>query len=165
MAIFGSLSTLRAQCAGFRYFDPAFAYLDTVIRPGPGAQRIQALGAGESNRVELADGMFAIEQVYHTKVRTDGLFESHRRFIDVQVVLAGEEIIAVADIARLTVRTPYNEEKDAALYGDFGGASVLQLSAGEAAVFFPVDGHMPSVSSGPATQLVRKTVVKVPVPA
>jgi biofilm protein TabA len=165
MAIFGSLSTLRAQCAGLHYFDQAFAYIDTVIRPGPGAARIQALGAGESNRMELADGMFAIEQVYHTKARADGLFESHRRFIDIQVVLAGEEIMAVADIARLTVRTAYSEEKDAALYGDFAGASVLRFQAGEAAVFFPVDGHMPSVSSGPVAQLVRKTVVKVPVPA
>jgi biofilm protein TabA len=166
MAIFGSISTVRAQCAGLPYFAPAFAYLDEVLRPGSEAQgRIQALGVGESHKVELADGMFAIEQVYETKARPDGFFESHRRFIDVQVVLAGEEVMEVTEIGRLPVRVPYSDERDVIIYEDFAGAAVLPFRAGEAAVYFPVDGHMPCLRAGAASQLVRKTVIKVPVPA
>lgn len=163
MAIFGSLATVRAQCAGLRQFEPAFAYIADVMRPGAAATRLGALAAGESHRVELADGMFAIEQVYLTKPRDGALFESHRRFIDIQVVIAGTEMMAVTDIAQLTVTMPYNGEKDAALYADLAGASKLFFQAGEAAVFFPADGHMPSLSTGSAPVLVRKTVVKVPV--
>ena len=55
--------------------------------------------------------------------------------------------------------------KFALLYGDYAAASQLRFRAGEAAVFFPKDGHMPSLRAGATAQLVRKTVVKVPVPA
>jgi beta-galactosidase beta subunit len=44
----------------------------------------------------------------------------------------------------------------------FEAASVLRLGAGEAAVFFPVDGHMPSIAIA-APVLVHKSVIKVPV--
>lgn len=166
MAIFGSLPTVRAQCAGFSNFDAAFAYLDELARAGSEARRrLEALAPGESARIELAGGMYAMEQVYQTKARPDGFFESHRRFIDVQVVLAGEELMEVAEIGRLPVRVDYDETKDVILYRDFAGASVLRFQAGEAGVYFPVDGHMPGLRSGAEPRLVRKTVVKVPVPA
>jgi len=166
MAIFGSLSTVRAQCRGLAYFDPAFAYLDELAKPGsPARQRLDALAAGESGRVELAGGMFAIEQVYRSKPRAEGFFESHRKYIDIQVVLAGEELMEVAEIGHLPVKTPFDADRDVIIYGDFVGASVLRFRAGEAGVYFPADGHMPGLMGASGPQLVRKTVVKVPVPA
>lgn len=166
MAIFGSLSTVRAQCRGLAYFDPAFAYLDDLAKTGsPARKRLDALAAGESGRVELADGMFAIEQVYRSKPRAEGFFESHRKYIDIQVVLAGEELMEVAEIGHLPVKTPFDADRDVIIYGDFAGASVLRFRAGEAGVYFPADGHMPGLMGASGSQLVRKTVVKVPVPA
>ncbi len=165
MALFGSLSTLRAQCAGLDYFAPAFAYLDDLATGGPAAQRLQGLGEGESHRVELADGVFAIEQVYRTKSRTEGRFESHRRYIDVQVVVSGAEVMEVADISRLPADMAYDGERDLIFYRDPAVAAVLPFQAGEGAVFFPVDGHKPSLSPEAGSQLVRKTVVKIPVPS
>ncbi len=166
MAIFGSLSTVRAQCRGLAYFDPAFAYLDDLAKTGsPARKRLDALAAGESGRVELADGMFAIEQVYRSKPRAEGFFESHRKYIDIQVVLAGEELMEVAEIGHLPVKTPFDADRDVIIYGDFAGASVLRFRAGEAGVYFPADGHMPGLMGASGSQLVRKTVGKVPVPA
>ena len=166
MAIFGSVSTVRAQCAGLRYFDAAFAYLDELARTGSESRRrLEALAAGESARVELAGGMYAMEQVYLTKARPDGFFESHRKYIDIQVVVSGEELMEVAEIGLLPVRVGYDADKDVILYSDFGAASVLRFRAGEAGVYFPVDGHMPGLRAGPDARLVRKTVVKVPMPA
>ncbi|MBX3748685.1 MAG: YhcH/YjgK/YiaL family protein [Opitutaceae bacterium] len=166
MAIFGSLSTVRAQCRGLAYFDPAFAYLDELAKSGsPARKRLDALAAGESGRVELADGMFAIEQVYRSKPRAEGFFESHRKYIDIQVVLAGEELMEVAEIGHLPVKTPFDADRDVIIYGDFTGASVLRFRAGEAGVYFPADGHMPGLMGAGGPHLVRKTVVKVPVPA
>lgn len=166
MAIFGSLSTVRAQCRGLAYFDPAFAYLDDLARPGsPARKRLEALAAGESGRVELADGMFAIEQVYRSKPRAEGFFESHRKYIDIQAVLAGEELMEVVAIGRLPVKVAYDADKDVIIYADYAGASVLRFQAGEAGVYFPDDGHMPGLMGAAGAQLVRKTVVKVPVPA
>lgn len=137
-----------------------------MAKPGsPARKRLEALGAGESGRVELPGGMFAIEQVYRSKPRSEGFFESHRKFIDIQVVLAGEELMEVAEIGHLPVKTPYDADRDVIIYADHAGASVLRFQAGEAGVYFPVDGHMPGLMGAGGAQVVRKTVVKVPVPA
>jgi YhcH/YjgK/YiaL family protein len=80
----------------------------------------------------------------------------------VQVIVAGEEAMEVEDITRLTVAEPYLEPRDLIKYADTASASRLRMRAGDVAVFFPVDGHMPCLQlNGPL--LVRKTVVKVPV--
>lgn len=164
MAIFGAISTVREQTQGWAWSAPAFAYLDEVMTAGSAAhRRIMALAAGTSGRIELGDGMYAIEQAYDTRPRAESVFESHRRHHDIQVVVAGEETMAVTDIGRLTVTQPFDAERDVILYADCAEASVLRFSAGEAAVYFPADGHMPCLRVGAAAGLVHKTVIKVPV--
>lgn len=167
MALFGSCATLRDQTAGRpEAFAAAFTYLEEVFRAGsPAAARLAALSPGESKRVELAGGAFALEQAYWTKAREDGFFESHRRYIDVQVVVAGHEAMEVVDLNRLSPETPYDAERDFIKHPELADASRLLLGAGDAAIFFPVDVHMPSLRSGAEPQLVRKSVVKVPVVA
>ena len=63
---------------------------------------------------------------------------------------------------RLKVNLKRMQTKDLIFYRDVPEASLLRLRAGEAAVYFPVDAHMPCLLvDKPA--IVRKTVVKVPV--
>lgn len=163
MALFGSLATVRAQLAHAAHFQAAFAYLDDVFKPGSAVHaRILAVAAGKTERVELSGGAFALEQAYLTKPRVQGFFESHRAYIDVQVIVSGEEYMEVADIAKLILGEDFTPAKDLIKYQMFGAASVLRVGAGEAAVFFPVDGHMPSLAiQSPA--MLHKTVIKVPV--
>jgi biofilm protein TabA len=163
MALFGSLATIRAQLAHAAHFQATFAYLEDVFKSSSTArERILAIEPGKSGRVELAGGAFALEQAYLTKARPDGFFESHRAYIDVQVIVSGEELLEVADVAKLTVSEDLTPAKDLIKYRMFDAASVLRLGAGEAAVFFPTDGHMPSLAiQTPA--VVHKVVIKVPV--
>lgn len=163
MAVFGSFSTVRRQLRPELQFSAAFAYVEEALRAGSAAaQRIGGIATGVTERVKLAGGAFALEQVYLPKPRSAGFFESHRRYIDVQVIVAGEELMEVEEIARLVVAEPYNPERDLIKYADTAAAAVLRMRTGDAAVFFPEDGHMPSLHwRGPG--LVRKTVVKVPV--
>jgi len=164
MALFGSIATVRAQLPQAEKFAAAFAYLDKLFHEGsPESKRLRAMHVGESHRAELADGLFALEQVYLSKVRADGFFESHRKFVDVQVVVEGEEGMETADIARATVRRPYNAERDFIVYENTATASLLHVSAGQAALFFPPDVHMPGLCGDAGPTLVRKTVIKVPV--
>ena len=163
MALFGSLETVRAQLAHAAHFQASFAYLDECLKPGSaGRARILAVGTGKTERVELSGGAFALEQAYLTKARAEGFFESHKKFIDIQVVVSGEELLEVAEISRLVVSEDLTPGKDMIKYATPAAVSVLHLRAGEAAVFFPADGHMPSVAAG-APSLVHKVVVKVPV--
>lgn len=165
MALFGSHDTLRAQTAGRpEAFAAAFAHLDEVFRAGSlAAQRLATLAAGETKRIELAQGAFALEQAYWTKARVDGFFESHRRYIDVQVVVAGGEAMEIIDLAHLGDDAAYDSERDFIKHPDVANASRLVFRDGDAAVFFPADVHMPSLRLSEEPQLVRKVVVKVPV--
>jgi len=163
MAIFGPFSTVRAQMAADTRFAAAFSYAADILQPGSAARRrIEQLAAGASEKIELADGAFAIEAAYLSKPRPEGFFETHRKYIDVQVVVAGAELMEVEDVGRLTVAEAYNPDRDFTKYADTAAASRLKVRAGDVAVFFPADGHMPSLQLG-GGGLVRKTVVKVPV--
>lgn len=164
MALFGSFTAVRAQAPQTPGFITAFAYAEELLRAGSPAQaRLKAIAKGESRKIELADGVFAIEQVYETKPRAEGFFESHRTYIDVQVVVEGEETMELVDASRIAVKEAYQPDRDLIIYADHAGASLLRAVAGQAAVFFPVDVHMPSLRPGSAAGLVRKTVVKIPV--
>ena len=163
MAIFGPLSVVAAQLAQDARFQAAFDYARAALAPGSAARgRLAGLGTGESTKVELAGGAFAIEQVYPARARPEGFFESHSQYIDVQILVEGEELMEVEDITRLAVAEAYNPERDFLKYRDTAVASVLTVRAGDVAVFFPEDGHMPSLQWR-APGLVRKSVVKVPV--
>ena len=163
MALFGSHSTVRAQLAASPAFDLAFDYVARALTPGsPEAARIAAVPVGETLRIELGEGVFALEQAYASKPAAQGRWEAHERHVDVQVIVAGRELMGVADVARLTVTEDFRPARDVVFFAPFDDGSVLKAGAGDVAVFFPVDGHMPSVADGaPAT--VFKTVVKVPV--
>jgi biofilm protein TabA len=163
MAIFGTIKVVRDQTKGWPGFDQAFNYLDEVLKEGSEANlRVRAMAAGEVKRVELREGLYAMEQAYESKVRYDA-FESHRKYIDIQVLVGGAELMEVADISRLPVSQPFDPERDVIIYGNHTATSVLRMSAGDAAVFRPEDAHMPNLRVGPEPSLVRKVVVKVPV--
>jgi biofilm protein TabA len=116
-------------------------------------------------RVEIdADRVFALVQSYATVAASDPvLFEVHRKYIDVQYVAAGEEVIAWASTDRLAVTADYNEAKEA-WFGAVRAADTtfVRLTAGELAVLYPTDGHTPRLAArAPAS--VKKIVVKVAV--
>lgn len=163
MALFGSLSTVRAQLASSPAFEIAFDYVARCLTPGsPEAARIAAVPVGKTERVELGQEVFALEQAYESKPPAEGKWEAHERFIDVQVVVTGRELMGVIEVAGLRLTEDYRAERDLMFFAPADGGSTLKVGSGGVAVFFPADGHMPSLADG-ATTVVRKTVVKVPV--
>lgn len=164
MALFGSLPVVRSQLAGAPSFARALAYVEEILRPGSEAHaRLAAVPAGETLRVELGGGVFALEQAYTAKPVAEGKWESHLSYIDVQVVVSGDELMEVTDVSRLRVAENFTPEKDLLFYHSYAEGSVLRVRAGELAVFYPADAHKPSLAAGSPAASVRKTVVKVPV--
>ena len=164
MALFGSIGSLRAQAPQTPLFGLAFSYIEELMRTGSSAQaRIRGIARGDAQKIELGGGAFAIEQVYETKPRAEGFFESHRQYIDVQVIVEGEELMEVIDASAIAVNQPYQEDRDLITYLDTANASHLRLGTGQATIFYPVDVHMPTLRLGSSAVLVRKTVVKIPV--
>jgi len=116
------------------------------------------LGTG---RVEIdGDRVYALVQVYTPGPIAEGRFETHQRYADIQFVGKGREMMGCAPAAGLTVATPYDPQKDVAFYQHPPVFSQLALEAGEFAVFFPQDAHMPGRRLD-SDETVCKIVVKV----
>ena len=96
---------------------------------------------------------------YETKVKNEVGFEAHRKNIDIQYLLKGEERIACMPIEKLTMTDPYSVEKDAAFYAAEGvAAQTMTIGGGYFAIFFPQDGHMPQLCVD-EPKMVKKVVV------
>ena len=105
--------------------------------------------------------IYALVQDNTTKPREQGVWEAHRKYIDVQFVAAGVEEMGYANIGTLTVKKPYDEQADYALFD--GSGSFVLVPAGSFTIFFPEDGHIPGSAVGDQPSAVRKVVVKVAV--
>lgn len=113
-------------------------------------------------RHEIAgDDVYAFVQQHLTKPVEERQYESHRKYIDIQFMQRGREIMYWAPLPLLThVTMPFDAEKDAALYGLIPQGVPVKVVAGQYTIFFPEDGHIPSCAwDAPAE--VLKVVVKV----
>ncbi len=100
---------------------------------------------------------------FYPKKRAEGILESHLRFIDVQVILHGQEKIEWALHSGLSPLGDYNQEKDVVFYEKKESLSAeFLLQPGFFAVFFPQDAHLTqlqTVFSAPGPY--KKVVVKI----
>lgn len=105
------------------------------------------------------DELFALVSTYDTEPESVRSFEAHRKYLDVQYILSGREIIYWAPQAELTPAGEYSEEKDIVFLSGEARAR-LQLTPGSFTLFYPEDAHKPNCAwNDPGA--VRKTVVKV----
>jgi YhcH/YjgK/YiaL family protein len=105
--------------------------------------------------------LYVMVQRYETKPLADTIWEAHRKYIDVQYVIQGEERIGYACLrSGMTPTVPYDGENDVVFYGATG--DFFALRSGDFAIFTPHDIHAPGLaltSCGPMGT-VRKAVVK-----
>ncbi len=126
--------------------------------------RLRGIDDLPDGRVEIEGSkVFALVQRYETQEADVPKFEYHRKYIDVQYLVSGEEIIGWTPSDRIAVTEPYDQERDIAFgTADAGKWTPVYLQAGWVAVFWPEDGHAPKLSAG-ARSAVMKIVVKVAV--
>lgn len=165
MPIFGSLDYLSFT-VNDPIFDDAFAYLKKLSQnKTSNLSEVEKLALAESRKVQLNAADFAVESLYNTCLREEAFFESHRKYIDVQFVLQGEEFIETSCITQLDVSYPYDKDSDLIKYKIPPVASRLLLQEGMGAIFFPTDGHMPGLRVNSQKPVrVMKAVVKVRAP-
>lgn len=96
----------------------------------------------------------------NTQREDNPVFEAHRRYIDLQYIVQGDEVIRWAHTDRLAETQAYSEADDYALFRGEAQAE-LRLHAGDWAVFFPEDAHAPCIRLDSETCL--KLVVKLPI--
>ena len=113
-------------------------------------------------KYELEGGAYVSVQEYTTKARSEAKYEAHKKFIDIQLILSGRELIAVTPIEKMEIKDEYNETKDVMFFQHNDECTDYVLEAGDFLILYPQDVHMPGVCINERS-LVRKIVVKVPV--
>ena len=108
----------------------------------------------------VSDGFFYNVIEYDTTGEVDKLYESHKRFVDIQMLISGEEMLQVIDIDRLLIAQPYDVDKDCVLYKPITNMSGTILRPGSIMILYPKDGHR-SMSIGDKGCVVKKIVGKI----
>jgi len=126
-------------------------------------RRTDLLDLPDGNVLIEGKRVFAILQRYRTTHFDSPKFEYHRKYIDLQYIVSGEEIIGWAPAAEMTASFDYDEGQDLC-FGlmEPGKWSPVHLVAGQIAVLWPEDGHATRLAAERVC-LVRKIVVKVAV--
>jgi len=162
MAMFGNLEVLKKQITDDK-LKIAFEYLTRVLNEkSEENKRLNSYDLDVFEKIDLDVNNFALEQTYLSKDREQCFFESHRKYIDVQFILEGEEIIEVDNINNLNINFEYDKNMDLIKYDDSSFASAIKLKKGDVAIFLPDDAHLPCIKVDAYTKVI-KTVVKVAV--
>lgn len=107
-------------------------------------------------RHDLFDGVYVNIAQYQTK--TDGLFEAHRKYIDIHYVIHGAENMLAADLREMKIEQEYDEPSDS-LLGTADGIPYL-IKEGQFMVVLPEEAHLPGIALD-CPQNVKKAVIKV----
>ena len=103
------------------------------------------------------DRVYAMVSKDPGRRKEDALLETHEKYIDIQLVLAGTDDMGWKP--RSSCKQPsgeYDQKRDVQFFADEPEAW-LSTKSGSFAIFFPEDAHMPLISSGQ----LHKVVVKV----
>ncbi len=104
----------------------------------------------------LNDNIYFMVQEYQTSKKT--VSEAHEQYIDIQLLISGEEIIGVAPIECQKELVEAKPEKDCWKYAC--ETQPIKLTAGEFMILYPNDIHLPGSTLGESVNC-RKIVVKV----
>lgn len=114
----------------------------------------------QAGRFEIdGDRFFGIGLEYQTKKAEEGLWEAHRKNIDVHYILEGEERVQISDIEEMQVTKEYEEEGDYVLF-DGAASDAVILRKGEILILFPNEIHKTSIMVNEPVE-IRKIVFKI----
>lgn len=104
------------------------------------------------------ENIFANVQEYETK--EDANFETHKKYIDIQYMIKGKEVVGVTNRENCITCEQYNTDTDLEFLTCSSKNIYYPLKEGEFFVFFPQDAHKPSIKYK-EKNIVKKVIVKV----
>lgn len=131
-----------------------------AIIPGlqEAVEAVNAMTQWKVGTIPLSGGNRILVQEGQTRPAQGGRCEAHRKYLDVQYIVEGEETMGWAPLGALTPAEEFNEEKDCGFYT--GPVEFVRIPAGKCYVVFPEDAHMPGVSLD-QPHSYRKLVMKL----
>lgn len=113
------------------------------------------------SKYEINSEIYAKRVKYRTKERENCKFESHIKYIDLQYIVGGAEIIDCANIKNLIPVGDYDGKEDLQYYKNINvNYTKIYLSKLDFAIFFPFDCHRPQILNKYSDK-IDKIVVKI----
>ena len=147
--IFSNLSQSERYAALHPLFPRAFEFIRNTD--------LTALAPGR--HAIVGEELFVIVEHAQGRSREAAQLECHRKYIDIQLVLEGDEEMgwkALADCHQPL--DGYSAEKDIRFFKD-APTSWVAVPPGSFCIFFPEDAHAPLVGSGQVRKLIFKVAV------
>ena len=149
--IFDNIKNSKTYYSLSPAFEKAFGFIEKTLSEGT-----------EPGRYEIdGDKIFALVQSYDSKMLKDSKLEGHQRYIDIQYIISGTEMMGCLDASKAVVNEEYNAEKDVAFYEKSDEISYCKAGPGDFCIFFPHDIHAPGVACNDTPSPIQKIVVKV----
>ncbi len=99
-----------------------------------------------------------------TKARDKAVFEAHRKYVDIQCVITGREIIDFHPTDQMLESVAYSADRECSLHQLRGAEySSVIMTPGLFVLLGPQDAHRPMVTAGSEPEPIKKIVVKADV--
>ena len=132
-------------------------YADKIPHLAEALAKYEEIKDCEPGRYEF-DGGFILLQTGVCKSMDTDKFEVHRKYVDVQCLLEGEEWFEWADLRDLDNNDDYDADKDKGV--PLGYGMQFKLSPGMAVAFWPNDAHKPGMCPGGGKEF-KKAVLEL----
>lgn len=111
-------------------------------------------------RIDIdGDNLYISNVLQEGKTREERKLEIHRKYIDVQVLLEGTEMMGWKPLEEIkSYEGEYSAEKDIR-FSTEKADTYFTLHAGQLAIFYPEDGHAPAIAEGKFRKFIAKVRV------
>ena len=116
--------------------------------------------AVECGTYTVDDDIYYMVQEYETKFPHEARYEAHRKYVDIQYIVKGEERMEFADTDKMKVDEAYNPKKDVEFYKEPKVVDAFIVSEGDYRIFYPEDALRPGLCVGEPSK-VKKILAKV----
>lgn len=115
----------------------------------------------ENGKYEIdGENIFVSVQDYNTKLLSEGKFEAHKKYADIQFIIKGQERLGCTDVKYLTPLADYDKASDITFFEPLGDYDFICAKENDFVIFMPEDAHMPCIAIN-EPKYVKKAVVKV----
>ena len=116
----------------------------------------------EVGKYDIGEGVRVIVNAFTAKERDVAKWETHNKYIDLQYLIEGNEIMGWLPVDQME-DAEYNEEKDITYPAPKAGANPadVTLETGSFAYLEPRDAHRPCIKL--TTDTAKKLIFKIPV--
>lgn len=146
--IYDNINSLRKYIGVIPHLEEVLSYLDN-----------NDLYDLPFERIDISDNVYLVKQKYIGKDRKDAGVESHKKYIDIQLMLKGRESMYYGLYNyELKVSIDYDDSKDIMFYDELLNNKV-EVSKDEFVVFFKEDIHQPGIKV--RDEEINKVVIKI----